>query len=99
MIRGTTPTITFTLPFDTSDINKVWITFSQQEQEVFTLVRSDCKFYEDTIEVTLTQEQTLKLIPNTFVEIQIRILDYYDSAMASDVIVEPMDRILKEGVI
>ena len=99
MIRGTTPTVEFTLPFLLSNVDKIWITFSQNNSELFTLEKQDCELYEYTIQATLTQKQTLKLLSQTMVEIQVRLLTKTGVAMASNIIKEPVQRILKDGEI
>lgn len=99
MIRGTTPTLNFTLPFEVSIIEKLWITFSQSDLEVFTLTNERCEMNEHTIKVTLTQEETLQFKSSALVEIQLRVLDNSDTAVASDIIRVPVQRILKGDVI
>jgi len=99
MIRGTTPTMTFTLP-TTSDLVKVlWITFSQNYKELFTVEMRDCVLSGNQLEVTLTQEQTLMIKSDADVEIQIRVLSNGGEAFASDIMTTRFDRILKDGKI
>lgn len=102
MIRGTTPTLMFTLPFDVSNAVRIWITFSQDNREVFTLEKSDLEITENVIKCRLTQSQTLSLKHNARVEMQIRISRYSGSmedALASNIITTSVQRILKEGEI
>lgn len=99
MIRGTTPTVKFTLPFDTSLIQSVYITFSQKGEELFTLVNSDCTFLENGITSKLSQRQTLALTHNAPVEIQIRVLTTDGNALASNIIRTVTEKILKDGEI
>lgn len=99
MIRGTTPTITFNLPFAVSLIDKIWVTFSQFNAEVFTIENVGLEMKDLTISVKLTQEQTLLLNHNFNVDIQLRILTKNSEAMASNIIKTDIGRILKEGVI
>jgi hypothetical protein len=42
MIRGTTPTLEFTLPFDTSLIAEMYVTIAQGEKTVLEKTLSDC---------------------------------------------------------
>jgi hypothetical protein len=97
-MRGTTPHLTFTLPFDTSLINVLWITFSQNNVEVFTIEKSDCQLKDDVISVKLKQKQTLMLNNEMPLEIQLRINDGND-ALTSDIIKTTVGRILKDGEI
>lgn len=99
MIRGTTPTLIFTFPFEVSAVQKLWLTFSQNDKEVFTIDKDHCQLSESNVTVTLTQEQTLQLINNARVEVQFRVLTYNGTALASNILKLPVQRILKGGVI
>lgn len=102
MIRGTTPLLTFTLPFDASKATDVWITFSQNNTEVFTITTDNLTIKETTIDCRLTQQQTLALVAGIYVEMQIRIAfdnENYKDALASDIIRTAVQRILKDGEI
>lgn len=74
MIRGTTPTHTFNIPFDTSLVDEVKITYAQDDEIIFFKSTSDCTLEGTTISVTLTQEDTFRFDCKKSVEIQIRIL-------------------------
>lgn len=99
MIRGTTPKLIFTLPFETDSIQKLWITFSQNRREIFTICDDECEMSEDKVTITLSQDQTLLLTSSSLVEIQLRVLTINDTALASNILKENVDRILKGGVI
>jgi len=105
MIRGTTPQLDFHLPFDVSIIKTVWITFSQYEEELFTVKTEDVTMAGSTISVKLTQAQTLLLKPkkllrdNNEVAIQLRILTHSGDAIASNIMRTSADMILKDGEI
>jgi hypothetical protein len=102
MIRGTTPTIRFGVPFDPSTAKKIWITFSQNGEEVFTISEEDCTFEGNEISSVLTQANTLMLNDEYDVEIQLRVSfdgDDFDKAIASDIITRSVGRILKDGEI
>ena len=99
MIRGTTPSYQFKLPFDVSVLNKVWVTFSQFDKEIFTIEESDCYLDGNVVRVELTQEQTLQLESNALLDIQLRVLIVNGSALASKVFRVPVRKILKGGVI
>ena len=96
MIRGTTPTLEFTLPFDTSLIAEIYVTMTQNEKTL-----SDCNCSGTSVSLTLTQEDTLKLQqqPRSQAEIQIRVRTTAGEALASDIMSVYVGRILKEGVI
>lgn len=65
MYRGTTPTLRFTLPFDTSTLDAVWVTIAQGGKVIINKEKSDCDLNGNDISVTLTQEETLALVPMT----------------------------------
>lgn len=101
MIRGTTPTLEFTLPFDTSLIAEMYVTIAQGEKTVLEKTLSDCSCSGTSVSLTLTQEDTLKLQQQSRsqAEIQIRVRTTAGEALASDIMSVYVGRILKEGVI
>ena len=103
MIRGTTPTLTFTIPFEPDNIDKLWITFSQNKTEVFTVEKDAVTFDGHDIAVRMSQKQTLALNGNSMVDIQIRLSFIGDpndqDALASDIIRTSVEEILKDGEI
>lgn len=99
MIRGTTPTLEFTLPFDASLLVEAWVTFAQNNEVVLDKKLSECQCSGNMLTVKLTQEETLELKCNCLVEMQIRARDVNGDAIASEIMVESPDRILKDGVI
>ena len=104
MIRGTTPTLQFVLPFAANIIDVLDIAFSQQLQPyapaqiVLDKNLSDCTLDGDTISLVLSQEDTLALSSAQDVEIQLRILSN-GSALDSQIITVSVGRILKVGVL
>jgi hypothetical protein len=100
--RGTTPPLTFEVPFDPATSKKIWITFSQDDKEIFTINKEDCAFDGNIINVTLTQEQTLLLSADYYVQMQIRVSfdgEDFDEAQASEIVTAEIKEILKDGVI
>lgn len=117
MRRGTTPTHVFTVD-DASleNIAELYITYAQGKQIVLEKTLDDVVIdtENNTISVTLTQEDTLKfktsqwsyLYPNDnkkdmMVEIQIRMKydDLNHSAFASNIVLIDVEKLLKNGVI
>lgn len=103
MYRGTTPTITFTLPIEANKIDVMYITFAQKTTKysedsvvIFEKTLADCRVDGKDVHLTLSEEDTLKLSSHKDVEIQIRAASG-ESKMASPVYTEPVCRILKEG--
>jgi hypothetical protein len=83
MIRGTTPTHTFNIPFDTSLVDEVKITYAQEDEIILTKGTTDCTLENNAIKVTLSQEDTFKFDHAKAVQIQIRILTVGGEALAS----------------
>lgn len=99
MYRGTTPTLRFTLPFDTSTLDAVWVTIAQGGKVIINKTKVDCDLKGNDISVTLTQAETLALTAGNKTEIQLRVLTTDGLALASEIFRENTDYILKDGVI
>lgn len=98
MIRGTTPTLEFVLPFDTSLLAEAYVTLAQGDEVVLDKPLSECTRDGNKLTVKLTQEDTLKL-KTGLVEIQIRAKTENGDAIASDIILTSAQKILKDGAI
>ena len=80
MIRGTTPTFTFTIKSQTVDLTEaenVYVTIRQGATEI-TKTGSDLQVSQRSVDVFLDQEESLKLKENTSAEVQIN-WTYLDS--------------------
>lgn len=101
MIRGTTPTLEFTMPFDTSLIAELYITITQNNATALEKTLSDCNCNDTSVSLTLTQEDTLRLEqkPYSDSEMQIRVRTVAGEALASNIMRIYVGRILKDGVI
>lgn len=99
MIRGTTPRLEFTLPFDTDLLAEAYVTLSQQGKTVIEKRLEECEAEENLLAIRLTQEETLKLVSGQTTEIQIRARTSTGDALASSIIHVSTERILKDGVI
>lgn len=104
MIRGTTPTLKFNLPFNTNRINNGYVTFSQQKVIVLDKDISECTCDNNMLIVNLTQEETLKFQHGCKVEVQIKIKlvntdTSVDKVIASNIVTFDVDKILKGGII
>ena len=102
MIQGTTPTLQFRLPIDTSTIKaaEVMVRYVDNNKEV-TIEKTlpECEVTANTITATLTQEETLQLPAPSNVEVQLRVLTVDDVALASVIFTTTVKRLLKDGVI
>lgn len=99
MYRGTTPTLSFKLPFDTSDLSAAWVTLAQDGRVIIDKPMSDCVLEGNVLAVTLTQEETLKLTAENRTEVQIRVKTTDGIAMASTIWRVETEKILKDEVI
>ncbi len=99
MIRGTTPTLEFLLPFDTKDVAEAFVTFAQNDAVVLDKRMTECECSRNKLTVRLSQEETLRLQCGCVTSIQIRVRTLNGEALASDIIHEQTDRVLKDGVI
>ena len=84
MIRGTTPTHLFRLPFDTSRIREIRILYAQGGKLLLEKTGADCVMEENTVSVTLSQEETLQ---------------FSGTAFANQVLHLPVDMVLSEEVL
>lgn len=101
MRRGTTPTCTFTTNVDLTGCT-VFVTFQQNGQTVIEKTGTDLTIAAtdtgSTVALTLTQLETLALEPGR-VLVQIRYVDSFGTADASNIITTTAEAILKDGVI
>jgi hypothetical protein len=100
MYRGTTPTLTFNLPMAVSTLSEYWVTVSQHydniriDRDKTTLTASG-----SSIVANLTQEETLRLVPDKPVFIQLRVLTSGGDAKASEIFKTMVNDALREEVI
>lgn len=99
MIRGTTPTHIFEIPFDSSYLKRILITYFQDKHIVLEKTEQDCVLEAKSISTTLTQEDTLKFSHKKPVEIQIRVLTNDDTALATAIQEVDVGRVLNEEVL
>lgn len=102
--RGTTPTHIFTTDADLSLAAVLYITYKQKGHTIIEKTIEDVSFDEgdsgeNVMTVTLTQEDTLKLIDGLPVRIQVRAGFEDGSRIASNIIEADAGEILKEGEI
>lgn len=99
MIRGTTPTLEYTLPFGTEQVAKAFITLVQNDEIIIDRPMEECNCSGNKISVRLTQEETYKLQCDCIVEIQLVVKDQNDNVIATNISKDRVWRILREGVI
>ena len=99
MRRGTTPTLTFILPFSTEGMDVLNLAFSQNNKMVFQKTLEDVTLDGYSVYVTLTQEETLNLSSKRgLLDIQMR-CGFGESRLASNIITVKVEELLKDGVI
>lgn len=98
MIRYTTPTITFSLPFEASYLTAAYINFLQGSTAVDKTL-ADCETSEKTLSITLSQEETAGFAAGTPVKVQLRCVGNDGKAYASRQFRLDVDDVLKEGVL
>ena len=99
MIRGTTPKLEVTIPFDTGQLAEAYITISQKGRIVIDKPLSEIICDGNVMSLHLTQDETLKLKADSISEIQIRVRTNTGEALASNIIQVSTERILKDGEI
>lgn len=85
MIRGTTPTHNYRIPFETSGLKEVRIIYSQNDEQILVKETADCNLDGNTISVTLTQEDTFKFDCQKCVQIQLRVSTAGGQVLASKI--------------
>lgn len=99
MIRATTPTHRFTLPFNYAQyVKKILITYSQRGEIVLEKHENDVQIDGNIVSYKLTQEET-KLFSNGDVRIQVRVLTLNNEALASEKYSVHIDNVLNDEVL
>ena len=99
MTRGTTPELTFQLPFDAGALTKLSSAFEQDGVLVLEKKLEDCTVSGQQVSVRLTEEDTLAFRQNgSVLQIQLR-CGIGEKRLASEVITATVGRILKEGTL
>lgn len=99
MIRGTTPTHIFNLPFAASTISKLRLTYAQNGDTVLEKTETDCTFDGNTVSVKLSQEESLLFEEQYKVELQLKALTTDGETMATAIKAISVGRILNEEVL
>lgn len=96
MYRGTTPTLTFTLPIEANTITALNVALAQFGRVVVEKGLSEVLADGRTVSVTLTEDESLSLNAGVPLRIQLRVA-VGDARMASQIFEVPVESILKEG--
>lgn len=86
MIRTTTPTHSFTLPFDPAEADELWITYAQNKWIQLEKKLPDLTIdsVNNTVSFMMTQQESALFNSNTPVKVQIKVRQG-DVVMASDI--------------
>lgn len=87
MKMGSTPTHTFTVPYEASSIRKIRVSYGQNGKELVCKSESDCVLEEGILSCTLTQRDTLQFDHRKPLEIQVKILLNTGDVFLSDLII------------
>ena len=99
MRRGTTPTLTFTTPYDADQVQDGYITITQGGLRIeHALADADVTVADNEIQLVLSQAETLSLDKGN-AKVQIRATLTGGKKVASDIIVFKVGEILKDGEI
>ena len=85
MRRGTTPTHTYTLPFDVSMVADVRIIYKQDGVVKIRKGLDDCILEDDTIALKLTRAEMMSLGSEGYVNIQVEIWTPTGDVLVSDI--------------
>lgn len=85
---ASTPTHTFTIPFASSNIEKVLVSYKQRgsvvlAKEVTTFTNTENE-NECVLAIELTQEETLQFVNNTDINVQLNVFTTDDKRLTSD---------------
>ena len=99
MIRGTTPTISFNVPYPQNELASLYLTIKQGREVVIEKTLDDVEISEGVATCKLSQAETLRLDADKAVDVQCRIKTITNEAIASNIVRDNAGRILKDGEI
>ena len=99
MRKGTTPKLTFTIPFDTSRIQCFRVVFAYRNEPILTKDEKSCSCSGNKITVPLTQEETFLFGCDSIHQVQMRVKLSDGSVINSEIIHISVDRCLDKEVL
>ena len=84
MKQGSTPTLEFTIPLNEYTISKARISFGYGNVLTLKKEKDELKISDNLIKVTLTQEETFLFIPDSEVDIVLRIVTSEGTSLVSN---------------
>ena len=98
IMQGSTPTHTFNIPYPKNIIDKVIVTYTQEDKIVFERKDNDVIVKDYSIQVELTQENTLALDPSKMVCIQLKIKTVTGKVIPSNKLYKSVEEVLNKEV-
>ena len=74
MIRGTTPTHTWEIPFDTGMVKRLRVIYGQNKKPLFIKEKEECVIKDGILSVTLSQEESLMFDSQYYAQVQVKVL-------------------------
>ena len=99
MIRGTTPTHVFTIPFDASLLSSARVVYKQGNKEILRKETEAFKMEGFQLSVTLTQEETLLFDDKASVKFQLRVRTKAGKALATPPMIVSVEECLDGEVL
>lgn len=99
IVRGTTPTLSFGLPFSTNLLETGFVTIQQRDETIVEKELSACDCSGDTVSATLTQEETLALKIGSLAQIRLVVKTTGGDRMETDDVVVRVRDTHKDEVI
>ena len=96
---GTTPTHTFTIPFEKELVTDLRITYTQKKKKILTKYLKDVEIVGNDINITLTQEETFNFKKKEMVFVQLKIKTVDGQVFNSDLILMRVEPALDDEVI
>ena len=97
--RGSTPIHEFQLPFPANLIEKLIITYEQDDEVVLEKSESDVQFDGYTAKIVLTQDETLRFKSAFLVKIQLKAKTIEGNTIPSDMICAIVLEVLNKEIL
>lgn len=100
VIRGTTPTHEFVLPYPKEIIKDLRIIYGQNKKALFVKTAEECYFGEGVVSVKLTQEETFLFNPGKklYIEIRVRLINDEIVSTEDPIILRVLDTMDEEVI-
>lgn len=99
MIRGTTPTHVFMLPFEAALVSSARVIYRQGEKEVLRKETEDFRKEDNALRLTLAEEETLLFDCRLSVKIQLRVRTVAGQVLATKPMIVAVDECLDNEVL